>query len=125
MSIHQWKKDPGPPQEWHDWVEELFSPSLDLEKETIMEGVKKEGVVRSKIKRISMLDPETVREVYERVHMMSVMNEEMKTTGLKQTSVSTKSLDPSTNSKCKNSKYDFEVFYLISILMLSLDKIKF
>lgn len=30
-----------------------------------------------------MLDPETVREVYERVHMMSMMNDEMKTTGLK------------------------------------------
>lgn len=83
MSLAQWKRDPGPPQEWHDWVEELFSPSLNLEKEAIMEGVNKETAVKSKIKRISMLDPETVREVYERVHMMSMMNDEMKTTGLK------------------------------------------
>ncbi|XP_048747603.2 uncharacterized protein LOC125659853 [Ostrea edulis] len=85
MSMNQWKKDPGPPKEWHDWVNEIFSPALNLEKESIMEGVNKDGVVKSKIKRVSVLDPETVQEVYERVHMMSVMNDEMKTTGLKKT----------------------------------------
>lgn len=103
MSLAQWKRDPGPPQEWHDWVEELFSPSLNLEKEAIMEGVNKETAVKSKIKRISMLDPETVREVYERVHMMSMMNDEMKTTGLKKSlPIEQKSTVPASSSPSKS-----------------------
>lgn len=103
MSLAQWKRDPGPPQEWHDWVEELFSPSLNLEKEAIMEGVNKETAVKSKIKRISMLDPETVREVYERVHMMSMMNDEMKTTGLKKSlPLEKKSTVPASSSPSKS-----------------------
>lgn len=48
-----------------------------------MEGVNKEIVVKLKIKRILMLDLEIVREVYERVYMMFVMNDEMKIIGLK------------------------------------------
>lgn len=48
-----------------------------------MEGVNKEIVVKFKIKRISMFDLEIVREVYERVYMMFVMNDEMKIIGLK------------------------------------------
>lgn len=48
-----------------------------------MEGVNKEIVVKFKIKRILMLDLEIVREVYERVYMMFMMNDEMKIIGLK------------------------------------------
>lgn len=48
-----------------------------------MEGVNKEIVVKLKIKRISMFDLEIVREVYERVYMMFMMNDEMKIIGLK------------------------------------------
>lgn len=48
-----------------------------------MEGVNKEIVVKLKIKRILMLDLEIVREVYERVYMMFMMNDEMKIIGLK------------------------------------------
>lgn len=48
-----------------------------------MEGVNKEIVVKLKIKRILMLDLEIVWEVYERVYMMFVMNDEMKIIGLK------------------------------------------
>lgn len=48
-----------------------------------MEGVNKEIVVKLKIKRILMLDLEIVREVYERVYMMFMMNDEMKKIGLK------------------------------------------
>lgn len=48
-----------------------------------MEGVNKEIVVKFKIKRISMFDLEIVREVYERVYMMFMMNDEMKIIGLK------------------------------------------
>ncbi|XP_061183318.1 major antigen-like [Saccostrea echinata] len=111
MSIKQWKKDQGPPPEWHDWVEELFSPSLNLEREAIMEGVNKDSAVKSKIKRISVLDPETVREVYEKVHMMSMMNDEMKTSGLKKTTISSelKTADISSTSKVEKSKKTVEV----------------
>lgn len=48
-----------------------------------MEGVNKEIVVKLKIKRILMLDLEIVWEVYERVYMMFMMNDEMKIIGLK------------------------------------------
>lgn len=48
-----------------------------------MEGVNKEIVVKFKIKRILMFDLEIVREVYERVYMMFMMNDEMKIIGLK------------------------------------------
>lgn len=132
MSLAQWKRDPGPPQEWHDWVEELFSPSLNLEKEAIMEGVNKETAVKSKIKRISMLDPETVREVYERVHMMSMMNDEMKTTGLKKSlPLEQKSTVPASSSPSKSMQqihfYCFEKMHdvltikLCILLILSLN----
>lgn len=48
-----------------------------------MEGVNKEIVVKLKIKRILMLDLGIVWEVYERVYMMFMMNDEMKIIGLK------------------------------------------
>lgn len=50
-----------------------------------------------------MLDPETVREVYERVHMMSMMNDEMKTTGLKKSlPLEKKSTVPASSSPSKS-----------------------
>jgi hypothetical protein len=121
MSLNQWKKDPGPPKEWHDWVDELFSPSLNLEKESVMEGVHKDGVVKSRIKRVSVLDPETVREVYERVHMMSVMNEEMKTMGLKKTAdvQQSKPADVSSISKCTYLCFSGRVLLISSSLKYS------
>ncbi|KAK3096178.1 hypothetical protein FSP39_024085 [Pinctada imbricata] len=63
---------------WNDWVGDLFAPTIDLGVEDILQGVDKDNAVKSKIKRVSVLDPERVKEIYERVHMMTVLDKEMK-----------------------------------------------
>ena len=65
-------------EEWHDWVADLFSPSIDVGVEAILHGIDKDNAVKSKIKRVSALDPEGVKKIYEKVHMMTVLDREMK-----------------------------------------------
>lgn len=63
--------------EWHDWVGELFEPAFGA---TIDDLVAHEEEAKNKprVKHISVYDPEAVRKVYERVHMMTVLDEEMR-----------------------------------------------
>ncbi|KAH9512401.1 hypothetical protein Btru_039413 [Bulinus truncatus] len=50
-----------------DWVKELFAPIYDFD--AIVDAAKHgTGTEKSKIKRVPILDPETIREVFERVH---------------------------------------------------------
>ena len=60
-----------------DWILDLFSPSY-AHAADVFEGkheVKEEG---RKIKVVSAFDPESIKNVYERVHMMLKMDEEVK-----------------------------------------------
>lgn len=63
--------------EWHDWVGELFEPAFAA---TIEDLVAHEEEPRNKprIKHVSVYDPDAIRKVYEKVHMMTVLEEEMK-----------------------------------------------
>ncbi|XP_021351519.1 rho-associated protein kinase 2-like [Mizuhopecten yessoensis] len=67
-------------KEWNDWVGELFAPAVDVTVKDLLgeKTPEEETVIKSRIKHVSAFDPEAVRRVYERVHLMSVMDEEMK-----------------------------------------------
>lgn len=67
--------------EWNDWVGDLFSPAVDVTVKDLLgedEKEEEETVIQSKIKHVSAFDPDAIRRVYERVHLMSVMDDEMK-----------------------------------------------
>ncbi|XP_060563348.1 coiled-coil domain-containing protein 160 homolog isoform X2 [Ruditapes philippinarum] len=69
--------DKKPQAEWHDWVGDLFEPVFGA---TIEDLVSHEEDPKNKprVKHISVHDPEAVRKVYEKVHMMTVLDEEMR-----------------------------------------------
>ena len=64
--------------EWNDWVAELFAPSFDITVKDVLEDKTDDAEIKSKIKRVSAFDPEAIKKVYERVHMMTVLDEEMR-----------------------------------------------
>lgn len=69
--------DDQTPERPGDWILELFAPSYARAAD-VLEGkheVKEEG---PRIKVVSALDPQSIHNVYERVHMMIKMDEELK-----------------------------------------------
>ncbi|KAL8625035.1 hypothetical protein ACOMHN_012044 [Nucella lapillus] len=69
--------DDQTPKRPGDWILELFAPSYARAAD-VLEGkheVKEEG---RRIKVVSALDPQSIQEVYERVHAMIKMEEELK-----------------------------------------------
>ncbi|XP_060080358.1 myosin-4-like isoform X2 [Ylistrum balloti] len=67
-------------KEWTDWVGELFPPAVDVTVKDLLgeKTPEEETVIKARIKHVSAFNPEAIRQVYERVHLMSVMDEEMK-----------------------------------------------
>ncbi|XP_069104755.1 coiled-coil domain-containing protein 160 homolog [Argopecten irradians] len=67
-------------KEWNDWVGELFAPAVDVSVKDLLgeKTPEEETVIKAKIKHVSSFDPEAIRKVYERVRLMSVMDDEMK-----------------------------------------------
>ena len=66
-------------KEWKDWIGELFTPSYDVTVDDILGGNHEEkSTIKSKVKLVSALDPDTVKEVYERVRVTCVLAEEMR-----------------------------------------------
>ncbi|XP_052784734.1 uncharacterized protein PF3D7_1120000-like [Mya arenaria] len=64
-------------REWKDWVGELFEPIYGATIDDLVAG-EKEAENKPRVKHISVHDPEAVRKVYERVHMMTLLDEEMR-----------------------------------------------
>ncbi|XP_012943407.1 coiled-coil domain-containing protein 160 [Aplysia californica] len=60
-----------------DWVKELFAPIYDFDA-IVTAGRQGYGGSESKIQRVPILDPQTVREVFERVHERVVEAERQK-----------------------------------------------
>lgn len=60
-----------------DWILDLFAPSFATAAD-VLEGRKDCEVKESKIRYVSAFDPESLTKVYERVHMMLKMDEELK-----------------------------------------------
>ncbi|XP_033760501.1 myosin-8-like isoform X2 [Pecten maximus] len=67
-------------EEWNDWVGELFAPAVDVTVKDLLgeKTPEEETVIKARIKHVSAFDPEAIRKVYERVRLMSVMDDEMK-----------------------------------------------
>lgn len=67
--------------DWKDWIGELFTPSYDVTIDDIL-GEQHEdntqSLIKAKVKLVSALDPETVRDVYERVRVTCVLADEMR-----------------------------------------------
>lgn len=63
--------------EWHDWVGELFEPTFGATIEDLV-AHDEDPENKPRVKHISVHDPDAVRKVYEKVHMMTVLEEEMK-----------------------------------------------
>lgn len=62
---------------WHDWVGELFKPAFGATIEDLV-AHEEEPKNKPRVKHISVHDPEAVQQVYQRVHMMTVLDEEMR-----------------------------------------------
>ncbi|XP_052217807.1 probable inactive protein kinase DDB_G0270444 [Dreissena polymorpha] len=63
--------------EWKDWVGELFEPAFGATIEDLVAG-EDEPKNKPRVKHMSVHDPEAIRKVYERVHMMAILDEEMR-----------------------------------------------
>lgn len=66
-----------PKAEWHDWVGELFEPVFGATIDDLV-AHEEEPDNKPKIKHVSVYDPDAVRKVYEKVHMMTKLDEEMR-----------------------------------------------
>lgn len=66
-----------PKAEWHDWVGELFEPVFGATIDDLV-AHEEEPDNKPKIRHISVHDPDAVRKVYEKVHMMTKLDEEMR-----------------------------------------------
>ncbi|KAK3589679.1 hypothetical protein CHS0354_015185 [Potamilus streckersoni] len=69
-------------QEWHDWVGELFEPHFGITVESLLNKdthVNEESAIQSKVHYVAPFDADAIRNVYRKVHMMTVLDEEMKT----------------------------------------------
>ncbi|XP_045200205.2 cingulin-like [Mercenaria mercenaria] len=80
MDLHtttQSNAKPAAKAEWHDWVGELFEPAFGATIEDLV-AHEEEPKNKPRVKHISVHDPEAVRKVYEKVHMMTVLDEEMR-----------------------------------------------
>lgn len=66
-------------REWKDWIGELFTPSYDVTIDDML-GREEEiqSSIKSKVKLVSALDPDTVKDVFERVRTTCIVAEEMK-----------------------------------------------
>ncbi|GFR92152.1 leucine zipper putative tumor suppressor 1-like [Elysia marginata] len=60
-----------------DWVKDLFAPIYDFNA-IIEAGKQSDKLEKPHIKRASILDPQTIREVFERVHQRVVESERLK-----------------------------------------------
>lgn len=66
-------------EEWKDWIGELFTPSYDVTTEDMLGQTEDvPSSIKSKVKLVSALDPDTVKDVFERVRTTCVIAEEMK-----------------------------------------------
>ena len=63
--------------EWHDWVGELFEPVFGATIEDLV-AHEEEPKNKPKVKHISVYDPDAIRKVYQKVHMMTKLDEEMR-----------------------------------------------
>ncbi|RUS78880.1 hypothetical protein EGW08_013355 [Elysia chlorotica] len=82
-----------------DWVKDLFAPIFDFDA-IIAAGKQGSGLDKPHIKRASILDPQAVREVFERVHQRIVESERLKQEELeeKRQKDEDKKLDPRKSS---------------------------
>lgn len=62
---------------WHDWVGELFEPIYGQTIEDLV-AHEEDHSNKPKIKHISVHDPEAIRQVYQKVHMMTKLEEEIR-----------------------------------------------
>ena len=60
-----------------DWVKDLFAPIFDFDA-IIAAGKHDSRLDKPYIKRASILDPQTVKEVFERVHQRVIESERLK-----------------------------------------------
>lgn len=73
--------------EWNDWIGELFTPSYDVTVEDMLDRPQdKETTIKSKVKLVSALDPDTIKDAFERVRVTCVLAEEMRKKAAKQES---------------------------------------
>lgn len=63
--------------EWHDWVGELFEPVFGATIDDLV-AHEEEPDNKPKVKHISVYDPDAVRRVYEKVQVMTKLDEEMR-----------------------------------------------
>ncbi|KAL3847670.1 hypothetical protein ACJMK2_018570 [Sinanodonta woodiana] len=69
-------------QEWHDWVGELFEPHFGVTVESLLNKAipaNEESAIQSKVHYVAPFDADAIRNVYRKVHIMTVLDEEMRT----------------------------------------------
>lgn len=60
-----------------DWILELFAPTY-INAADVLEGKHEVVEEAPRLKIVSAFDPQSIKEVYDRVHMMIKMDEELK-----------------------------------------------
>ncbi|KAL4219766.1 hypothetical protein ACF0H5_020179 [Mactra antiquata] len=63
--------------QWHDWVGDLFEPTFGATIDDLV-AHEEDADNKPRIKHISVHNPEAIRQVYEKVHMMTVLDEQMR-----------------------------------------------
>ena len=65
------------------WIGELFQPTFNFTVDDILAGKAEDVEIKSKIKLARAFDPEAIHEVYEKVRVMTALDEELKQQTLK------------------------------------------
>ena len=63
--------------DWHDWVGELFEPAFGATIEDLV-AHEEEPQNKPRVKHVSVHDPDAIRKVYQKVHSMMKLDEEMR-----------------------------------------------
>ncbi len=59
------------------WIGELFRPTYSFTVEDVL-APQDEGPIKSKIKRVAAFDPDAIQQVYEKVRIMNILENEIK-----------------------------------------------